>query len=79
MNKNKKTLRLKNIEGVDKSKVILNNKIDLSLRDQINISQEKLLTQSFLQLLFCPTNLFKKSKSKAYNLLSYDKLLHNVV
>ena len=67
------------LELNNKSNAMINNKTGSYFRSQIGESKEIKLKQSFFELLFCPTKLFLKSKDKAYNLLSYEKLIHNVV
>ncbi len=37
------------------------------------------ITQSFFELVLCPNKLFKESKKKVSNLLSYDRMIENVV
>ncbi len=50
-----------------------------SLNNSIFKESYDSLTQSFWQIIFCPNKHFNASKEKALNLLSYEKMIHNVV
>jgi hypothetical protein len=57
-----------------------NARIKLGLENQnIFVESKGSLAQSFWQIVFCPSKLFKASKIKAYNLLSYERIIHSVV
>ena len=79
-----RNLRIKDIPK-ENNYVEVNDKSDAniskteSMFNPLSKGKTQLLSQSLFQLLFCPSIEFKRLKSKAFNLLSYDKLIHNVV
>ena len=67
------------VQTIEKS----NLKIKLDKESLFDKSKSEItydeLNQSFFNILLCPTKKFKKSKEMAFNLLSYEKLIHNVI